>query len=594
MQETRIFDLLERFSTVFTNKNDVFGAKENGQWKTYSTSDYIQFANYFSFGLLEMGFKKNDKIVTISNNRPEWNFADMGMLQAGAVHVPIYPTISDEEYKFILSHSDARMVIVSDKELYQRLKPIVEATESIEAIYTFNRIKGAKHWTEIVEKGKEVDSERYMELLNSRKKEISKDDLATIIYTSGTTGMPKGVMLSHWNFMYQVQQIKKIITIDHRHRTISFLPLCHVLERIGGYTFQFMGISIYYAESTDTIADNVKEIKPHGFVTVPRLLERVFDKIIAKGKELSPIKKSLFFWAVNLGYKYNEKGNNLYYRIRLKIANALIFKKWREALGNNLILVISGGAALQARLAKIFWAAGIPVQEGYGLTETAPVICVNREKYPGLLIGTVGPKLGEEQEIKIAEDGEILFRGPNLMLGYLKDEEKTKSVIDEDGWFHTGDVGEIVEGEYLKITDRKKEMFKLSTGKYIAPQVVENLFKESIFIEQIMVVGEGQKFTAALISPNFEFLHDWCHIKKVHFRENRDLVQLPEVIERYQEEVDKFNQKLGKTEKIKQFRLVCEEWTTDNGELSPTLKLKRKFVREKYKHRLLELYPNKD
>jgi len=594
MQETRIFDLLERFNTVFPNKNNVFGAKENEEWKTYSTDDYTRFANYFSFGLLEMDFKKGDKIATISNNRPEWNFADIGMLQIGAVHVPIYPTISDDEYKFILAHSDARILIVSDEELYLRLKPIVEAIESVEDIYTFNKIEGVKNWKEIVDLGETVDNEYYIEKLQQKKKEISKDDLATIIYTSGTTGIPKGVMLSHWNFMYQVQEIKKIIPIDHRHKMLSFLPLCHVLERIGGYTFQFMGISIYYAESIESIADNIKEIKPHGFVTVPRLLERVFDKIIAKGKELSPVKKSLFFWAVNLGLNYNEKGNDLYYKIRLKIANALIFKKWREALGNNIMLIISGGAALQERLARIFWAAGIPIQEGYGLTETAPVICVNKDKYPGLLIGTVGPKIGEEQEIKIADDGEILFRGPNLMLGYLKDEEKTKSVIDEDGWFHTGDVGEMVENEYLKITDRKKEMFKLSTGKYIAPQVIENLFKESIFIEQIMVVGEGQKFTAALISPNFVFLHDWCHLKKIRYRENTDLVQLPEVIERYQKEVDEFNRKLGKTEQIKQFRLVFEEWTTENGELSPTLKLRRKFVREKYKQRLLELYPSQE
>ncbi len=594
MQETRIFDLLDRYESVFSNKSNVFGAKEDGKWQTYSTKEYIKYANYFSFGLLDMGFNVGDKIATISNNRPEWNFVDMGMLQIGAVHVPIYPSISDDEYRYILSHSEARILIVSDKELYTRLKPIADSLNSIEGVYTFDKINGVRHWSEIVEKGKNLDDEVYLKKVQDIKSQISKDDLATVIYTSGTTGMPKGVMLSHWNFMYQVQEIKKIITIDHRHSILSFLPLCHVLERIGGYAFQFMGISIYYAEGTDTIADNVKEIKPAGFVTVPRLLERVFDKIIAKGKELSPVKKNLFFWAVNLGFNYNEKGNSLYYKIQLKIADKLIFKKWREALGNNIKLIISGGAALQPRLARIFWAAGIPVQEGYGLTETAPVICVNRDKYPDLNIGTVGPKLGKEQEIKIAEDGEVLFRGPNLMLGYYKDEEKTAKAIDEEGWFHTGDIGEIIDGQYLKITDRKKEMFKLSTGKYVAPQPVENLFKESIFIEQIMVVGEGEKFAAALISPNFEFLHDWCHVKKIRYRENKDLVQVPEVVERYQKEVDEYNQRLGKTEQIKQFRLVCEEWTPENGELSPTLKLKRRFVKEKYKHRLLELYPSKE
>lgn len=594
MQETRIFDLLERFKRVFPNKSNVFGAKLNGKWQTYSTDDYIKNANHFSYGLLLMNFKKGQKIATISNNRPEWNFVDIGMMQLGLVHVPIYPTISDEEYKFVLTHSEARILIVSDERLYARLKPIADNIKTIEGIYTFDKISGAKNWTEIRELGKSVDSEDYQQKLDTIKEGISKDDLATIIYTSGTTGMPKGVMLSHWNFMYQVQEIKKIIPIDHRHSVLSFLPLCHVLERIGGYTFQFMGISIYYAENMDSIPDNIKEIKPNGFVTVPRLLERVYDKIIAKGKELSPIKKSLFFWAVDLGLRYNEKGNGFYYNLLLKIADKLIFKKWREALGGNIKLIISGGAALQPRLARIFWSAGIPVQEGYGLTETAPVICVNREKYPGLYIGTVGPKLGEEQLIKIADDGEILFKGPNLMLGYFKDEEKTNSVIDEEGWFHTGDVGEIVDNQCLKITDRKKEMFKLSTGKYVAPQPIENLFKESLFIDQIMIVGENEKFTGALIAPNFEFLHDWCHIKKIKYRDNTDLVQLSAVIDRYQQEIDTYNQKLGKTEQIKLFKLVCEEWTPENGELSPTLKLRRRFVKEKYKMRLNEIYPKED
>jgi long-chain acyl-CoA synthetase len=370
--------------------------------------------------------------------------------------------------------------------------------------------------------------------------------------------------------------------------------LCHVLERIGGYTYQYLGVSVYYAESIEKIAENIKEVKPDGFITVPRLLERVYDKIIAKGKELKGIKRKLFFWAVDLGHLYNERGNNFYYRIRLKIADKLIFSKWRQALGGNIKIVVSGGAALQARLARIFWSAGIPIQEGYGLTETAPVISINHEKYPGLLIGTVGTKIGEEQAIKIADDGEILFKGPNLMLGYLKDEELTRQAIDQEGWFHTGDVGEIVENQYLKITDRKKEMFKLSTGKYVAPQPIENLFKESLFIEQIMIVGENRKYTGAMISPNFEFLHNWCFRKNIHYRDNKDLVQLPEVIERYKKEIDKYNLKLGKTEQIKRFSLVCEEWTTEGGELSPTLKLKRRFVEQKYLHRLKEIYPDGD
>jgi len=591
MEETRLFDLLSRFENKFPDKQDVFGAKENGKWATYSTADYVKMCNLISIGLHLKTYQKGHKIATISNNRPEWNFVDLGMMQLGVVHVPIYPTLSDDEYSHILKHSDARMLIVSDLDLFEKLKPIAAQIPSIESIYTFNKIEGIPHWSELLDLGKTVDYHEYCAKVETIKNTIGQDDLATIIYTSGTTGLPKGVMLSHWNFMYQIQQIKKIIPIGHQHKVLSFLPLCHVLERIGGYTFQFMGISIYYAESIEKIADNIKEIKPNGFITVPRLLERVYDKIIAKGKELSSVKKNLFFWAVNLGLKYDEKGNGFYYNIRLKIANFLIFKKWREALGGNLKIIISGGAALQPRLARIFLAAGIPVQEGYGLTETAPVICVNRDKYPGLRIGTVGPKIGEEQEIKIADDGEILFRGPNLMLGYYKDDERTKEVIDSDGWFHTGDIGEIVEGQYLKITDRKKEIFKLSTGKYVAPQPIENLFKESLFIEQIMIVGENQKYTGALISPNFEFLHQWCFKKKIHFRDNRELVDFPAVLDRYQKEIDKYNKRLGKTEQIKVFRVVCEDWTPATGELSPTLKLHRKFIEKKYEHRMKQIFP---
>jgi len=591
MEETRIFDLLDRYKNKFPNKKNAFSAKENGKWVNYSTKDYIQFANYFSYGLLDMGFEKDDKIATVSNNRPEWNFADMGMSQIGVVHVPIYPTISETEYEHILKHSEAKIIIVSSEELYNKIKPIADKIDSAKEIYTFDKIAGAKNWNEIIESGKKLEGAEMRGSVKLRKDSIKKDDLATIIYTSGTTGLPKGVMLSHWNFMYQAKHIGDMLRVNHKHKALSFLPLCHVLERIGGYTWQFMGLGIYYAESTEKIAENIKEIKPQVFITVPRLLERIYDKIIGIGKDLEGKKKDMFFWAVDLGLKYKDHGNSFGYLAKLKIANMLIFKKWREALGGNVKMIISGGAALQPRLARIFWSAGIPIHEGYGLTETAPVIAVNRFEYPELMFGTVGPKLGHEQEIKIAEDGEILFKGPNLMMGYYKDPEKTKEAIDEDGWFHTGDIGELIEGGVLKITDRKKEIFKLSTGKYVAPQVVENIFKESFFIEQLMVVGENEKFAGALVSPNFEFLHDWCHKKKIHFRDNVDLVENPQVIERYQEEVDIYNQQLGKTEKIKKFQLVCEEWTPDSGELSPTLKLKRRFVKQKYKKRLDQIYP---
>ena len=505
MHATRIFDILENYKSKYPNKKDALSAKVNGKWVNYSAKDYIDIANYVSYGLLSMGFEPGDKIATVSNNRPEWNFMDMGMMQIGVVHVPIYPTISEMEYKHILKHSEAKIIIVSGVELYEKIKPVVDEVGGLE-IYSFDTIEGVKHWTEITEKGKNEEGSELRGKVKLIKDDIKKEDLATIIYTSGTTGLPKGVMLSHWNFMYQVHRIDSFLNVNSNHKALSFLPLCHVLERIGGYVWQYRGLGIYYAESIEKISENIKEIKPQAFITVPRLLERIYDKIIGIGKDLEGAKKNLFFWAVDLGLKYKDHGNSLTYLAKLKIANILIFKKWREALGGNVRLIIAGGAALQPRLARIFWAAGIPVHEGYGLTETAPVIAVNRFKYPELMFGTVGPKLGDEQEIKIAEDGEILFKGPNLMLGYFKDEEKTRETIDEAGWFHTGDIGKMV-GNNLKITDRKKEIFKLSTGKYVAPQVVENIFKESLFIEQLMVVGANEKFTAALISPHFAFCH---------------------------------------------------------------------------------------
>lgn len=591
MEETRIFDLLDRYKKKFGTKTDVLAAKVDGKWVKYSTEDYINNANFVSYGLLKMGFEKGDKIATVSNNRPEWNFMDMGMSQIGVVHVPIYPTISDEEYVHILSHSEARILLVSNAELYRRLTEVIKKVDSIEEIYTFDVIDGAKHWTEILELGKASEDYILRGKVKNRKDSISKDDLATIIYTSGTTGLSKGVMLTHWNFMYQVQEIENIAYFDKSWRALSFLPLCHVLERIGGYTFQHQGVSIYYAESIDKIAENVQEVKPQVFVTVPRLLERIYDKILTKGKDLEGIKKDLFFWAVDLGLKYEFRGNGLKYYAQLKLADKLIFSKWREALGGRVEFIISGGAALQPRLARTFWAAKMPVLEGYGLTETAPVIAVNRPKFPDVHFGTVGPLLNSnDQQVKIADDGEILFKGPNLMKGYYKDEAKTAEDIDKDGWFHTGDIGEFVDNKFLKITDRKKEIFKLSTGKYVAPQVVENVLKESFFIEQAMVVGENEKFAGALISPNFEFLHDWAHRKKIHFHDNEDLIDHPEVIARYQQEVDFFNERLGKTDRIKKFQLVCEQWTPENGELSPTLKLKRRFVKKKYERRIKQIY----
>jgi len=588
MEVTRNFDLLSRFEEKFPQA-DSLAAKRNGKWIKFSTKQYRENVNNFSYGLLEMGFKPGDKIATVSNNRPEWNFVDFGMAQVGVVHIPIYPTISDSDYQHILRHSAAKILIAHNQHLYDRLKPIIAGVEETSDIYSFDKIEGAKNWSEIAALGKE-NAQKHAKKLEEIKASINPKDLVSIIYTSGTTGLPKGVMLSHDNFVSNVLASFDILPLGETDRILSFLPLCHVLERMLNYLYQYAGVSIYYAESIEAIGDNLKEIKPHGFGTVPRLLEKVYDKIIAKGKDLTGAKRKLFFWAVDLGLQYDDGDKKGWlYKKKLALANKLIFSKWREALGGNIKVVVSGGAALQVRLAKVFTAAGIPVLEGYGLTETSPVIAVNHLTPENKRFGTVGPILDRVQ-VKIAEDGEILTKGPNLMMGYYKAPEKTKEVIDDAGWFHTGDIGILQEGKFLKITDRKKEMFKLSGGKYVAPQVVENKMKESFFIEQLMIVGANEKFTGALISPNFEFLHDWAAKEKIHYRENEDLVEHPKVIARYQAEVDKYNKELGKTEQVKQFILVCEEWTPDNGELSPTQKLKRKYVADKYSVKLNRIY----
>ena len=588
MEVTRNFDIVDQLVEKH-NKDIALSVKRNGKWENFTTNQYKEFVDNFSYGLMKLGFEKGDKIASVSNNRPEWNFVDMGLGQLGVVHVPIYPNIGIEEYKHILKHSDARIMIVSSEEIYNKLKPLVDETPTIEKLYTFDKVEGAANWMEIIELGIANKETLQKELVTARDS-VKTDDLFSIIYTSGTTGLPKGVMLSHQNFMSNVMGTKEIVPLTSDEKVLSFLPLCHVFERMVNYLFQYIGCPIYYAESIDTIGENLKEIKPHGLAAVPRVIEKLYDKIILKGKELTGVKKSLFFWAVELGLKYEtNNANGFIYKKKLEIANKLIFVKWREALGGNVKALISGGAALQPRLARVFHSAGIPVQEGYGLTETSPVIAVNETDYPGLKFGTVGPIL-KNVEVKIAEDGEILMKGPSLMLGYYKDPEKTKEVIDAEGWFHTGDIGVIHENNILQITDRKKEIFKLSTGKYVAPQVVENKFKESNFIEQIMVVGAGEKFAAAIICPNFEFLHDWCSIHNIKYRDNKDLVQVPKVLERFQQEVDELNKRLGRHEQLKKFEITCQEWLPDTGELSPTLKVKRRFLKEKYKIKIDRMY----
>ncbi|MBN2524273.1 MAG: long-chain fatty acid--CoA ligase [Bacteroidales bacterium] len=589
MKLTRIFDILQNSYENFPDKQDALVHKENGVWINHSVREYYDTAHKLSYGLIALGFNKGDRVATISNNRPEWNFLDMALNQTGLIHVPVYPTLSDSDYEFILDHADPKMLVVSDKSLLQKLKPVATKVNPQILIYTFNEIAGVKNWMEIYNLGKKKENE-LKNKLEEIKTSIHTDDLATLIYTSGTTGNPKGVMLSHKNIISNVFGAAEVFHFGLEDRTLSFLPICHVFERTINYYFQKQGVGIYYAENLGTISDNLKEVKPSIFIAVPRVLERIYDKIIGVGKDLKGIKKQIFFWAVNLGLRFEfHRKNGRFYHWKLSIAKKLVFSKWQAAVGNNIRIIVSGSAALQPRLIRIFNAAGIPLVEGYGMTETSPIIATSNYDKGEIVVGTVGPAL-PGMSVKISDDGEILAKGDSVMLGYYKDPEQTNKTIDKDGWLHTGDVGFLVDNKYVKITDRKKEMFKLSSGKYIAPQVIENKFKESFFIEQLMVVGENEKFASALISPNFPFLHNWCSRHGVKFRDNEDLIENPRVVARYQREVNEMNKQLGQTEHIKRFRLVYEEWSPDTGELSATLKLKRKAIERKYKQKLDEIY----
>jgi long-chain acyl-CoA synthetase len=553
--------------------------KQNGEWITTSTKDYVDKANAISRGLLRLGVQPNDKIALISmTNRTEWNIMDIGILQLGAQNVPIYPTISGEDYAYVLNHSGSVFCFVSCGEVVEKVNAIKAEVPTLKEVYSFDTLAACKNWAEVLELGADDSNQEEVEKL---KDAVSTEDLATLIYTSGTTGKPKGVMLSHKNIVSNVLSSQKRVPFELGGSALSFLPVCHIFERMILYLYQYCGISIYFAEGLEKISDNLKEVKPNVMTVVPRLLEKVYDKIIAKGAELTGVKKKLFFWAVELGLKFEPYGaNGWWYETQLNLARKLIFSKWKEGLGGNLNTMVSGSAALQQRLSRIFGAAGIPVMEGYGLTETSPVISVNDYRNEGWRIGTVG-RVIEGVEVKIAEDGEILCKGPNVMIGYYKDKERTDEVL-KDGYFHTGDIGEIDTDGFLKITDRKKEMFKTSGGKYVAPQMLENSFKQSRFIEQVMVVGEGEKMPAALIQPNFEFLFDWAEKHNIIPGENSDIVHNEKVLARFQQEVDLANEKFAKWEKVKQFRLTPDVWTVDDGHLTPTMKLRRKIVKEKY------------
>ncbi|MAN87038.1 MAG: long-chain fatty acid--CoA ligase [Algoriphagus sp.] len=580
MELNRLFDLVPYQIAKF-DKTDAVARKENGEWITYSSRDVKEIIDNLSLAFMKANIAAGDRVAIISENRPEWNFVDLALQQIGAISVPMYPTITSDDYAYIFDHAEVKMIFVGDTTIYEKAIEVAGDRK----IYSFDKIDGVEHWTSLKETGLSGD----LSILEKSKAAVKSEDLFTIIYTSGTTGRPKGVMLTHHNVLSNVLSVSHIMSPpEGTSKVLSFLPLCHIFERTASFCFFYLGFSIYYAENMDSIGENLKEVQPHVFNTVPRLLEKVYDKIVAKGYELSGIKKQLFFWALNLGLKYDPAADmGGWYNFQLKIANQLIFSKWREALGGNIMQINSGASALQPRLARVFWAAGIKVCEGYGLTETSPVVTASISNNEEIRIGWVG-KIVKDVEVKIAEDGEILVKGPNVMQGYYKNPEMTAEVL-KNGWFHTGDIGEL-DGNYLRITDRKKEMFKTSGGKYIAPQVMENKFKESTLIEQLIVVGDNRNFPGALIVPSFDGLREYCKRKDIPYTTDREMIQREDILEKYQSEVDSLNKYFGKWEQIKRFRLLPEAWGVESGELTPTMKLKRKVIHQKYADEIEAIY----
>ncbi len=589
----RLFDCLDHQLQHFPKK-DMLAAKENGQWVTYGTEQVAHIVNRFSAGLMQLGVSGNnmtpegsDKIAIISNNRPEWIFTDLAVQQLGAILVPVYPTTNPAELEFILNDASVKYIFVSNQELLNKASEVAARVPSVKAIYTFDVIAGAHHWSTVTQ----LADDTLLQQVEAVKQQVPVSHLATIIYTSGTTGTPKGVMLSHRNIYANLWFSKESFPFEDApdSKVLSFLPLNHIFEKMVTYIYLYSGISIYYAESLETIGDNLREVKPNGFTTVPRLLEKVFERIMNKGNELTGIKRKLFFWAVDLAEQYdNIKSGGLWYNMQLALANKLIFNKWREALGGNVAFIVTGGAACQVKLLRIFNAAKVPVYEGYGPTENSPVICVNRKEKGGTKFGTVGPVI-EGVNLRLEEDGEICVSGPSVMEGYFKRPDLTAETII-DGWLHTGDIGVMTDDKFLKITDRKKELFKTSGGKYVAPQPIENKLKESPFIEQVMVVGAERKFVGALIVPSYPALREWMKEKGIVYTTNEEVILHPEVLELYRGLVENFNSYFNHVEQIKKFELLPHEWTIETGEMTPKMSLKRKVVMEKFKDAIERIY----
>ncbi len=586
LKHNRIIDLLP-YQIERDPLEKAFCDKVTGSWRSYSSRQAKEIIDKVSLGLLALGVKPGDRIGIISGNRVEWNFIDIGLLQIGAVNVPLYPNTSEDNYRYIIKDAEIKILFVENSQLYEKVKNVEKLLgRNLDEIYTFDPVKNVKSWEQLLENADEVNREKLNELFDK----VDKEDLASVIYTSGTTGEPKGVRLTHFNIISNVLSLAEIMPHDTFSRTISFLPLCHIFERTAVYFYMYLSRSVHYPESLEKLAENIKEVKPHYFITVPRLFEKIYEKIMEKGHELSFPKKAIFGWAVNLANHFHPMGyNNWFYNFRLFFARKLVFDKWVDALGGELKSIISGSATLQPKLARIFTAAGIQVIQGYGLTEASPVLTSNRFEKGSYNLGTVGPPI-PGVEIKIADNGEILAKGPNVMKGYYNKPEDTKKAIDEEGWFHTGDIGEFVDGNFLKITGRLKEIFKNSGGKFIAPQPIENKMRESFFIEHIMVVGENEKFTGALILPEFEFLKKWCQGKGLKFNSNYEMIASERVKNRIMKEVNKYNKRFGHVQQVKKIALVADTWSVETGELTPTLKLKRKIIKEKYKKEIDSIY----